>query len=77
VRYVSSLLHLTPSDCTVSEDAGIELRTVATLALTSRRFNHARLVLIYNSARSHPHSEDIIHGSARSHSRAKHLLCIV
>ncbi len=30
----------------VSEDAGIEPRTVATLALTSRRFNH--------SARSHP-----------------------
>ncbi len=34
-----------PSDSTVSEDAGIELRTVATLALTARRSNH--------SARSH------------------------
>jgi hypothetical protein len=30
------------SDSTVSEDAGIEPRTVATLALTARRFNSAR-----------------------------------
>jgi hypothetical protein len=29
-----------PSDSTVSEDAGIEPRTVATLALTARRSNH-------------------------------------
>ena len=29
-----------PSDSTVSEDAGIECRTVATLALTARRSNH-------------------------------------
>ncbi len=36
-----------PSDSTVSEDAGIEPRTVATSALAVRRFNH--------SARSHPH----------------------
>jgi hypothetical protein len=35
-----------PSDSTVSEDAGIEPRTVATLALTVRRSNHL--------ARSHP-----------------------
>ncbi len=35
-----------PSDSSVSEDAGIEPRTVATLPLTARRFNH--------SARSHP-----------------------
>jgi hypothetical protein len=35
-----------PSDSTVSEDAGIEPRTVATLALTARRSNHL--------ARSHP-----------------------
>jgi hypothetical protein len=34
-----------PSDSTVSEDAGIEPRTVATLALTVRRSNY--------SARSH------------------------
>jgi hypothetical protein len=34
------------SDFTVSEDAGIEPRTVATLALTARRSNHL--------ARSHP-----------------------
>jgi hypothetical protein len=35
-----------PSDSTVSEDAGIEPRTVATTALAVRRSNH--------SARSHP-----------------------
>jgi hypothetical protein len=34
VRY-STLLHLPPSDSTVSEDAGIEPRTVATFALIS------------------------------------------
>jgi hypothetical protein len=36
-----------PSDSTVSEDAGIEPRTVATMALTVRRPHHL--------ARSHPH----------------------
>jgi hypothetical protein len=36
-----------PSDSTVSEDAGIEPRTVATTALAVRRSNH--------SALSHPH----------------------
>ncbi len=41
-----------PSDSTVSKDAGIEPRTVATTALAVRRSNH--------SAGSHPHS-------ARSH----------
>jgi hypothetical protein len=35
-----------PSDSTVSDDAGIKPRTVATLALIARRYNH--------SARSHP-----------------------
>ncbi len=52
---------------TVSEDAGIEPRTNATVALAVRRFNHSarshqqtRLDLIHKSARSHPHS-------ARSH----------
>jgi len=30
-----------PSDSTVSEDAGIEPRTVATLTLVVRRFNHS------------------------------------
>jgi hypothetical protein len=34
-----------PSDSTVSEDAGIEASTVATMALTARRSDH--------SARSH------------------------
>ena len=37
-----------PSDSTVSEDAGIEHRIVASTALTIRRSNH--------SAKSHPHS---------------------
>ncbi len=36
-----------PSDSTVSEDAGIDPRTVATMALTAGRPNH--------SARSHLH----------------------
>jgi hypothetical protein len=36
VQY-STLLHLPPSDSTVSEAAGIEPRTVATTALTVRR----------------------------------------
>jgi hypothetical protein len=30
-----------PLDSTVSEDAGIEPRTVATLTLTARRYNHS------------------------------------
>jgi hypothetical protein len=49
-----------PSDSTVSEDAGIEPRTVATTALAVRRSNH--------SARSHPLTRlDLIHNSATSH----------
>ncbi len=48
-----------PSDSTVSEDAGIESRPVATTALAVRRFNH--------SARSHPHSARSHPHSARSH----------
>ncbi len=51
--FILSLLYSTPfhficrrSDSPVSEDAGIEPRTVATLALAVRRSNH--------SARSHP-----------------------
>ncbi len=47
-----------PSDSTVSEDAGIGPRTVATVALTARRSNHL--------ARSHPQRLDLIH-MARSH----------
>jgi hypothetical protein len=46
-----------PSDSTVSEDAGIDPRTVATSALAVRRSNH--------SARSHPHL-------ARSHPQRFH-----
>jgi hypothetical protein len=40
-----------PTDSNVSEDAGIEPRTVATVALTARRSNH--------SARSHSHSAEL------------------
>jgi hypothetical protein len=43
----STLLHLPPSDSTVSTDAGTEPRTVATGALAIRRSTHL--------ARSHPH----------------------
>ncbi len=64
------------SDATVSEDAGIEPRTVATLALTATRSNHSfrshpqlgyissttRLDPIHNSVRSLPQS-------ARAHSQ--------
>jgi hypothetical protein len=51
-----------PSDFTVSEDAGIEPRTVATLTLTDRRSNHSTRSYLHSarshshSARSHPHS---------------------
>ncbi len=50
-----------PSDSTVShsQDARIEPRTVATLALAARRSNH--------SARSHPHSARSHQHLARSH----------
>ncbi len=51
-----------PSDSIVSQDAGIEPRTLATSALAVRRSNHyigqisttTRLDLIHNQARSHP-----------------------
>ncbi len=43
-----------PSDSTVSEDAGIEPRTVATTALTVRRSNH--------SAKSHPLHYSVLSG---------------
>ncbi len=52
VRY-STLLHLRPSHSTVSEDAGIELRTVATMAMTARRSSHSAIFIHY-SARSYP-----------------------
>ncbi len=48
-----------PSDSAVSEDAGIEPRIIASLALTARRSNH--------SARSHTHSARYHPLSARSH----------
>jgi hypothetical protein len=48
-----------PSDSTVSEDARIEPKTVATLALTAGRSNHL--------ARSHPHLARSHPHLARSH----------
>jgi hypothetical protein len=48
-----------PSDSTVSKNAEIEPRTVATTALAVRRSNH--------SARSHPHSARSHPHSARFH----------
>jgi hypothetical protein len=42
-----------PSDSTVSDFSGIELKTVATLALTARRSNH--------SAKSYPHYTYILY----------------
>jgi hypothetical protein len=53
-----------PSDSTVSEDAGIEPRTVATSALDVRR-SHP------HSARSHPHSARSHPHSVRSHQHSK------
>ncbi len=49
-----------PSDSTVSEDAGVEPRTVATKAMAIRCFYHTRLELIHGMAKSHQQS-------ARSH----------
>ncbi len=67
-----------PTDSTVSEDAGIEPRTVATSALIVRRSSHSatshphfgyissttRLHLIHNSATSHPCDARLIIQSA-------------
>jgi hypothetical protein len=46
LRLLRALFNTAPSDSTVSEEAGIEHRTVATTALAVRRSNH--------SARPHP-----------------------
>ncbi len=65
-----------PSDSTVSVDAGIEARTVATPALAVRRsIQSARSHPLIFSARSHPQQArshplnrlDLIHLSVRSH----------
>ncbi len=45
-----------PSDFTVSEDAGIEPRTVTTLALAARRSNH--LAGSHPLTRSHPYFDE-------------------
>jgi hypothetical protein len=55
-----------PSGFAVSEDAGIESRTVATLALAVRRSNHSPRSYP-NSARSHLHSARSHPPSAISH----------
>ncbi len=49
-----------PSDSTVSEDAGIKPRTVATSSLAVRRSNHSARSHS-QSARSHPTQKDLIH----------------
>ncbi len=69
--FYSTLLHLPPSDSIVSEDAGTEPRTVATLAFAVPDALATRLDLIHHSARSHPHSA-ISHtrDSARSHTHS-------
>jgi hypothetical protein len=57
-----------PSDSTVSEDAGIESRIVATLALVTSDALTTGLDLIHHLESSHPNSRlDFIHYSARSH----------
>jgi hypothetical protein len=50
-----------PSDSTVSEDAGIEPRTVATSALTVRRSSHTWLDLIHTRLDLIHTSLDLIH----------------
>jgi hypothetical protein len=63
-----------PSDSTVSEDAAIEPRTVATSALAVRRSNPISFLCSNHSARSHPQLGwissttrlDLIQNSARS-----------
>jgi hypothetical protein len=47
MHYIQHCFICRPSDSTVSEDAEIEPRTVATSALTVRRSNHYRLDLIH------------------------------
>jgi hypothetical protein len=57
VRYVlcSTLLHLPPpSDSTVSEDAGIEPRTDATLALAARRSNRSARSRLRSEGKNDP-----------------------
>ncbi len=52
IYFIQHCFHCCPSDSTVSEDDGIEPRTVATLALAVRRS--------YHSARCHPPRLDLI-----------------
>ena len=54
------------SDSTVSEDAVIEPRTVATLALTARRSNHlAKHVLLLGPGPGHPVGGEVLPRGAR------------
>jgi hypothetical protein len=50
--FMYAIQHCRASDSTVSEDAGIESRTVATLAFSARSSNH--------SARSHLFVDEIL-----------------
>jgi hypothetical protein len=58
-----------PSDFTVSEDARIEHRTVATLALAVRRFNL--------SARSHPEFRKVFHANRCCVFVTLQILCLI
>jgi hypothetical protein len=49
-----------PSESTLSEDAGIEPRTVVTLAMTAKCSSHTRLDRIQFLARSQPHNARFI-----------------
>ncbi len=65
-RFFLLMYVIRPSDATVLEDAGIEPRTVATLALTATCSNHSvrsRPQLGYNSSTTRL---DLIHNSVRS-----------
>ncbi len=70
--------------CSLCQRAGIEPRTVATLALTARRSDHSissknGQISSTNSSRSHPQTRldsstnrpDLIHKSARSHPQTR------
>ncbi len=57
-----------PSDSTVSEDAGIEPRTIVTPALAVRRNNH--------STKSHPHRLNFIHKQLGTYRPVKNFITI-
>jgi hypothetical protein len=68
--FLCTLFNTASQDSTVSEDAGIEPRTVVTLALTAIYALTTWLDLIHTRARSHPHS-------ARSHPSQLDLIYLI